>query len=175
MSQELVIALLAAGAALGGSLLGSFLTRTTEHKQWHRNEKNQAYIEYLIKLDELEKDLDTNVQAVGSDRLLAITAARSAIRLFGSATVRRLARDVDNEATGLWFMADLADVDSGTSEDRTDRRRAYSEFVTRYKASMVHLISAMREDLKVADPEDERIDAENAQLFLEDGAKRPLG
>ncbi|GAA2173544.1 hypothetical protein GCM10009784_08270 [Arthrobacter parietis] len=47
MSQELLIALIAAISALGGSLLGSYLTRTTEHKQWLRNERLKAYIRFL--------------------------------------------------------------------------------------------------------------------------------
>lgn len=45
--NELLISLLAGGFALGGSMLGSFLTRTNEHKQWLRNEKIRLYSEYL--------------------------------------------------------------------------------------------------------------------------------
>lgn len=165
--------IIAAVFALIGSFLGSWLTRTREHKQWHRDEKKKAYTEYLTKLDELEKDLDADAQAVGADRLLAITAARSAIRLFGSASVRRIARDVDNEATGLWMMADIADVESGTPEERADRRRQLIRIRTRYKASMSQLIAGMRADLKVADPEDERIDGENAELFADEAVPDP--
>ncbi|MBT2522761.1 hypothetical protein [Arthrobacter sp. ISL-28] len=47
MPQDLQIALIAAAAALSGSLLGAFFTRTTEHKQWLRNEKMKAYEDFL--------------------------------------------------------------------------------------------------------------------------------
>jgi hypothetical protein len=42
MPQELQIALIAAAAALSGSLLGALFTKTTEHKQWLRNQKTKA-------------------------------------------------------------------------------------------------------------------------------------
>lgn len=45
--NDVLIAVLAGIFALGGSLLGAFLTRTNEHKQWLRNEKLKAYHEYL--------------------------------------------------------------------------------------------------------------------------------
>jgi hypothetical protein len=47
MPQELQIALIAAAAALSGSLLGALFTKTTEHKQWLRNQKTKAYDDFL--------------------------------------------------------------------------------------------------------------------------------
>lgn len=56
MSQELQIALIAAAAALTGSLLGSWLTRTTEHKQWRRNRATEAYGTFLQAVNPLSGD-----------------------------------------------------------------------------------------------------------------------
>lgn len=55
MPQELVIALIAAAAALGGSLLGSFLTRTTEHKQWLRNQQRTTYADFIDSVGEISR------------------------------------------------------------------------------------------------------------------------
>lgn len=55
MPQELLIALIAAGAALAGSLLGSFLTRTTEHRQWQRDRKYETFLRVMTQITYVEK------------------------------------------------------------------------------------------------------------------------
>lgn len=45
--HEIFIALIAAVSALVGSLLGSFLTKSTEHQQWLRTRKQEVYFNFV--------------------------------------------------------------------------------------------------------------------------------
>ncbi|MHA7272579.1 hypothetical protein ACX80Z_04045 [Arthrobacter sp. TMT4-20] len=125
MPQELLIALIAAGAALAGTLLGSFLTRTTEHKQWIRNEKKEAYWRFI----EVHSDMKLD------DTLPSL----SRVRLVGSGAVYSLASDVSNQVQDVHRRITKEDAKFEDLEHETQEGRK----------AVNALVHAMKRDLKL--------------------------
>jgi hypothetical protein len=150
MPQELQIALIAAAAALSGSLLGALFTRTTEHQQWLRNQKTKAYDDFLElchRFDAVMRDpmgsLDAGtVETVRIERLLILDR----LKLLAPMTVHIEAVQIET----LQYQLNL--LRNGL---QPSRRWEYSGTEAEIKAEMSRLIKRlhkkMRRDLGVSD------------------------
>jgi hypothetical protein len=137
--MEFWVALIAAGAALLGSLLGSWLTRTTEHKQWHRNEKAHLYGDFLKAMEHQRFYVFTRrVEVKGfsqtTQNMINQTALLQGLKLVASEPVSDAARA---------YMATLEElmklVDAPDAEWLVAVNRAHEE--------VAELVDLMRRDL----------------------------
>jgi hypothetical protein len=141
MPQELVIVLIAACAALAGSLLGSWLTRTTERKQWVRNQRLEVYKEIEIASGDLERAFSRGLTAKDGESPDLITAVtkfeRIPISLFASESV----------ADAYTELLDAVMTLSGSSQVRGTS--AYREVTSSANAAVDKLRNKMRRNVQI--------------------------
>jgi hypothetical protein len=138
--DEFLKVIVPVAAALVGIFLGARLGRTTEHRQWLRNQKIEAYTSILRQINVSLRALDAyhlEAKTKSADDLKDITDSTNArLELIASRKVR----------TALQFL----DVDRVRLQEAA-RSGKYSAERRKFSAALSELHSAMRDDMDVAE------------------------
>lgn len=142
--DSLIIAVVAGLFALTGGLLGSWLGRKNEHKQWLRNRKLDAYMEVLETARPLDTASHVDRTREVTDNLLHVLLK---VQVFGSEKVRK--------AAGTYYFHSDALQEYGQSilspEPITqDESQHMHELARRMTKSIYPLITAIRNDLEAS-------------------------
>lgn len=172
--MEILIALIALSAALGGTALGSLLTKKNEHRQWLRNEKIMAYRNFLTALNPISTSTFHTLLNGDEDEQIAYDQARNEawmqLMMVASEKVARQATELYNLTKRM--KADLEIIPSevvnslseslqqGNLAHDVDRIQATAKEMG-YAAAQDHLAKvmlkhqrltdAMRDDLLIAE------------------------
>lgn len=144
-SFPLTVPILTGLLALFGSWVGSFLGRTTEHKQWKRNQKVETYMDFL----EVARPLDSE-SLIGTNAREGVDSLHHhllRIRILGSSSVIDAAHKVQASMRQITdYAKDIINDEPMTEEEETKVKALTRQLFLHIDA----LIDAIRDDLKVA-------------------------
>lgn len=162
--------------ALIGSWLGSFLGRTTEHKQWLRNQKQEAYSEFMVTAEgQFNKLLMAALDQSTELDLDSLDMTRGRLKLIAHPEVRTVAGDIMREIgqayllrlTYLENLEDTSDSESVKQNKAKRRADAVNEILDIHETIVDHFITyveKVRVDLKTYERGDDDINEENRIL-----------
>ncbi|MDQ0030148.1 hypothetical protein [Arthrobacter bambusae] len=158
------------------------LSQERDREIWLRDQKLQAYTDFMLKAQSLHASLDTlNFRTAPQTNPKELIVERGKVKILGSPSVRYTARDLDNALTSLYahhrqtHLEYFADDDDDPSESEAAMRRRHArigraftrqlELNMRFSSVLILFVEEVRKDIGTHTPDDEGLNSGNRALI----------
>ncbi|MFE4078201.1 hypothetical protein [Paenarthrobacter sp. YIM B13468] len=151
--------------AMLGSWLGSRWGKTTEHKQWLRNKKMEAYSDFLSVAESMVDDFTRWPEVSKPEHSIKhLSLKRSVLKVVGSPEARHHAMEIEVNAWIIFRFQQLFDEKETNGWPDLDREEfievCYKQVGT-VQTDLIDLVTAVRKDLGAYTRDDADVDKAN--------------
>lgn len=129
-------------------------TESREHEVWVRDQKQQAYADFVLKADKAVSDARNMWMGALTESSVNISGARMRIRMVGRPELRAVAWEVEQALKKLLEYS-RPEVDQfGIPRERSGNYKEQSLLIAQVEALLQDFVAKSRRDLGTASPED---------------------